>query len=231
MNQMYKLVAIGILLVLGIGYFLMSGGDNAAVISNLEEREPATAAGYTIIAFGDSLTAGYGLTTFEAYPAQLEAKLKAEGYSVRVINAGVSGETTRGNLERAEFIAGQNPDIVILGIGGNDALRLLPVADTEKNLRDTISTLLSGDTPPVVALLQMQAPLTAGLGYKRQFDALFETLAEEFNLILIPFLTAELFFDSANKLDDGIHYNQIGYAKAVELYIAPEISKILERFE
>jgi acyl-CoA thioesterase I len=184
--------------------------------------------GVRIVAFGDSLTAGYGLPLAESYPAQLEVRLREFGYQVTVINAGVSGETTRGNLERADFIRNQNPDLVILGIGGNDALRLLPVEETKANIANTITTLRSGINPPEVLILQMQAPLNAGLGYKQSFDRVYTELSSEYGLRLVPFLTSELFFDSKNKLNDGIHYNEQGYAKAVENYILPEVRNILD---
>jgi acyl-CoA thioesterase-1 len=202
---------------------------NDQVISDIRPRTDTTKPETTIIAFGDSLTAGYGLTASEAYPAQLETSLLGLGYDVAVINAGVSGETTRGNLERASFIRSQNPDVVLLGIGGNDALRLLPFSETEKNLRQTIETLQSGENPPVVILLRMQAPLTAGLSYKRDFDSLYEDLANEYRLVLVPFLTAELFLDSANKLSDGIHYNAEGYRQVVQMYLLPALTQVLDK--
>ncbi len=228
-NPRIKIGLIGILIFCGMWYWL-SSSDNSDIVATLPERDSSLSR-LTIIAFGDSLTAGYGLPQSEAYPAQLEAALVNRGYSVQVINSGVSGETTRGNLERAPFIRKQNPDIVLLGIGGNDALRLLPLEETKKNIAETIQILQSGDTPPVVALLKMQAPLNAGLGYKRDFDALYEDLSGEYGLILIPFLTAELFLDSSNKLSDGIHYNATGYGKVVEQYLLPELTPILNQVQ
>jgi acyl-CoA thioesterase-1 len=181
----------------------------------------------TIIAFGDSLTAGYGVTAKEAYPAQLEKALQEKGYVVTVINAGVSGETTRGNLERAPFIRAQNADVVLLGIGGNDALRNLPLSETRKNMQETIDILTEGDDAPVVLLLQMQAPLNGGFQYKKEFDSLYEKLASENNLRLVPFITARLFLDSKYKLSDGIHYNQYGYQRIIQEYVLPETEKAL----
>jgi acyl-CoA thioesterase-1 len=192
-------------------------------------REATGKSGTLIVAFGDSLTAGYGIPLTESYPAQLEARLKEKGYSVTVVNAGVSGETTRGNLERALFIRNQNPDIVLLGIGGNDALRLLPFEETEKNMRETITTLQSGDVVPQIVLLQMQAPLTSGLGYKQKFDALYETLSEEYNLMLVPFYTREVFLNPEYKLDDGIHFNKAGYAFVVEEYLLEPLIDLLKK--
>jgi acyl-CoA thioesterase-1 len=228
-KEKIKIVAILLLLAGVIWFFFFSKSTNDKYISEIAPKVDK-AAEIKIIAFGDSLTAGYGLSLSEGYPAQLEENLKSQGYDVAVINSGVSGETTRGNLERANFIASQAADVVILGIGGNDALRLLPISETKKNINDTVDTIKKGSVPsPVILLLKMQAPLTAGLGYKREFDAMYEEIATSKGLILVPFLTAELFLDSANKLPDGIHYNQEGYRKAVELYISPVLTEVLDR--
>ena len=227
---MAKIISIGIavLAVLVAGYFLFVRDSNQGAINNIEERE-AVAGGVTIIAFGDSLTAGYGLPINESYPAQLDTALKTQGLQVTVINAGVSGETTRGNIERAEFIRSQNPDIVLLGIGGNDALRALPVEDTRANIIQTIKLLKGGENPPVVMLLKMQSPLNAGLSYKREFDALYEEIAAEEDVILLPFLTTEVFLKQENKLSDGIHLNKAGYAKVVELYLLAPVAEVVEK--
>lgn len=220
--------AVALLLAGGGGvWYWFSNPTVDPVVQSVAPAETSQTA-VKIIAFGDSLTAGLGVTQGEAYPAQLETMLNATGYDVVVINAGVSGETTRGNLERANFIKSQNADIVILGIGGNDALRQLPVSETEKNIRATLAVLESGTTPPVITLLQMQAPLNAGIQYKRDFDAIYSAVAREKQLVLIPFLTPELFLDTNNKLPDGIHYNALGYNKVVTAHIAPAISKLLD---
>lgn len=210
--------------------FVFSGGDNNRVISDIKPRQTENAE-IKIIAFGDSLTAGYGLPISDSYPAQLDLALKAKRLSVEVINSGVSGETTKGNLERAPFIRKQNPDIVLLGIGGNDALRLLPLTETKKNILETIRILRDGENPPVVILLRMQGPLSAGLAYKRDFDAIYEDIAETEGVILVPFLTAELFLDSANKLSDGIHYNAVGYRKVVDEYLVPVLVEVIGKLK
>jgi acyl-CoA thioesterase-1 len=223
-------LVIGVMVVLLVGWFIFSGDNNDVVLADIEPHETAAAA-IKIIAFGDSLTAGYGLSQSQAYPAQLESVLTANGHDVEVINAGVSGETTRGNLERAVFIASQNPDIVLLGIGGNDALRSLPLGETKNNMSETIAILQQAEDPPVILLLKMQAPLNSGLAYKRDFDAIYEELADEKGLLLVPFLTAELFLDVNNKLSDGIHYNELGYQKVVEQHVGPAVREVLDRLD
>jgi acyl-CoA thioesterase-1 len=180
-----------------------------------------------IVAFGDSLTAGYNLPINESYPAQLESRLSDAGFSVNVINSGVSGETTRGNLERAEFIRSQNPDIVLLGIGGNDALRSLSVDNAKNNIEKTIQILQGGDNAPIIFLLQIQSPLNSGFSYKKQFDDIYPSLAKTYKLELIPFLTTEIFLNPVNVLSDGIHLNKQGYGKVVDEHVFPAIIKKL----
>lgn len=225
MKKATSLIVIVVLVLIVIGFFWLRGGSSAAPVT---PRAIAPETGVKIIAFGDSLTAGYGLSASEGYPAQLEAALRAEGLSVTVINSGVSGETTRGNLERAAFIRNQNPDLVLLGIGGNDALRQLPIEETQKNIEETITTLQGGVNPPVVVLLEMQAPLNAGLGYKRAFDSMYEEIAAKYSLELLPFITADVFLRSEFKLSDGIHYNEAGYAEVINRYLLEPIAEIVK---
>jgi len=220
-----KIILVIIVIVSMASFWLSNSRDNAVLN---EQTEIAVGTGMKIIAFGDSLTAGYGLPISESYPALLERELKSRGLNVNVINSGVSGETTRGNLERAVFIRDQNPDVVLLGIGGNDALRLLAVEETRNNIAKTIEILKSGDNPPSVVLLQMQAPVNVGLEYKKIFDNLYQELAEEYELALLPFITAEVFLQNENKLSDGIHFNKQGYQKIVELYLVEPITKIIQ---
>jgi len=209
------------------GYFLIRN-ETGQESTTPSKREVAVESKYKIIAFGDSLTAGYGLPSAESYPNQLEVALFRDGYDVQVINSGVSGETTRGNLERASFIRSQNPDIVLLGIGGNDALRALSLSDTIKNIVETIDILQSGESPPVVILLGMQAPLNSGSVYKRDFDAMYKNISASKKVELVPFITPEVFLRPEYKLPDGIHLNRNGYKKIIELYILNSVKDALE---
>ena len=225
-KKILKIVSF-IILIGSLWWFFSTQKTVEQTVPEVAPNEVTSDESIKIIAFGDSLTAGYGVSQAEAYPAQLEVLLQNKGYDVSVINSGVSGETTRGNLERANFIRSQDPDIVILGIGGNDALRALPLEETDKNIRATVYVLLGGDQPPVVMLLQMQAPLNAGQEYKERFDAFYETIANENGLVLVPFITEDIFLDTENKLPDGIHYNQTGYQKVIEQHLLPNLEKIL----
>jgi len=228
MSKIFK-ISLVVALVITVVVMLFSRTQNEVVISNIEPQEKTETKEVNIIAFGDSLTAGYGLQINESYPAQLEKKLKERGLAVKVINSGVSGESTKGNLERAKFISEQNPDIVLLGIGGNDALRQLSIEETKKNIEDTILTLKDTAKPPVIVLLQMQAPINAGLKYKQDFDAIYTDLTRKHELVLLPFITLEVFSNPDYKLPDGIHYNQAGYEKIIELYLLEPIIGIIKK--
>ena len=227
MNRTYKIFfAFGAILFCGVLFFILSHRADPHVVNEVP-TQLQTPKNIKIIAFGDSLTAGYNLPLIESYPSQLESQLTEAGFSVHVINSGVSGETTRGNLERAQFIRSQNPDIVLLGIGGNDALRSLSVTETKNNIEKTIQILQGGEKPPIVFLLQMQSPLNSGFSYKRSFDGIYPSVAETYNLELVPFITQEIFFDSTNLLSDGIHLNKKGYGEVVGKYILPAVVRRL----
>lgn len=227
MKPIFKLVALIVIITFTI-WLVWPINNNQKIISTIEPRD-LVSTDIKIIAFGDSLTAGYNLSNDESYPAQLENILKSRGYSVTVINAGVSGETSRGNLERADFISEQNPDIVLLGIGGNDALRSLPIKETKNNIINTINILKTNPNPPVIILLQMQAPLNSGLAYKKQFDEIYPEIVDETDVLLVSFITTEIYFDPQNKLPDGIHLNKIGYRKVIDNYLLPDLIKVLDK--
>lgn len=209
----YFLASICLIVVVALSWFFLFRSDNTEKgIVTKHDKEAA----YTIVAFGDSLTAGYGLPLYESYPSQLEEKLSAKGLTVKVVNAGVSGETTKGNNERASFIKDQRPDMVILGIGGNDALRALPVKDMKKNIESTLAILQSAEPKPVIILLQMQSPLNAGLAYKNEFDAVYGDLSKKYDIPLVPFLVTSVFSNPDLMLSDGIHPNKAGYARLID---------------
>ena len=205
------IIIVVILAILSLGYFNLKKDNKEISI-----KQNNQSAKYTIVAFGDSLTAGFGLPLSESYPYQLEEILKNEGFDVKVINAGVSGETTKGNNERATFIRDQNPDMVIWGIGGNDALRALSVSEMKSNMESTINILQSAESKPKILILEMQSPLNAGFAYKKEFDAVYKDLSKKYNLPLVPFLVASVFLNRDLMLDDRIHPNKNGYAKLIE---------------
>ncbi|HMO79096.1 MAG TPA: arylesterase [Candidatus Paceibacterota bacterium] len=225
-NQKYIIIAIIILVVFLLAlYFKTDKNLEKIDIKNINKSYE-----YKIIAFGDSLTAGFGLPLNESYPFQLKIRLQEIGLdNVDVINSGISGETSRGNLERAQFIRNQNPDIVILGIGGNDALRRLSIEEMENNINQTISILKSGSKPPRIILLQMQAPINYGLNYKKEFDAVYTNLAKKHNVKIVPFLVSEVFRDQNLLLADGIHPNKSGYEKLVNDFLLKPVIEELNK--
>ncbi len=166
-----------------------------------------------LLAFGDSLTAGLGVSASEAYPAVLERRIKEAGYPFRVINAGVSGETTAGGLQRVNWILKSRPDIVILELGANDGLRGLDVRQTEKNLSMIIEQLQSKNVKVILA--GMKLPPNYGKEYTEAFEKIYPALAARYRLTLIPFFLEGVAAQSALNQPDGIHPTAEGYRTIV----------------
>lgn len=162
-----------------------------------------------IVAFGDSLTAGFGLAEKESYPYLLQEKLKADNYNYEVINAGVSGETSLGGLERVDWVLEQeNVQILILELGANDLLRGLPVAKMKQNLAAIIKKAKAKNIK--VLLCGMLAPPTMGAQYQREYVAAFPDLASEFKVEFLPFLLENIALNKDLNQPDGIHPNANG---------------------
>ncbi|HMM34777.1 MAG TPA: arylesterase [Thermoanaerobaculia bacterium] len=161
-----------------------------------------------VVFLGDSLTAGLGLPVDQAYPAVVGAELARKGRPVRVVNAGVSGDTTAGGLRRAEWVLTQRPDVLVLALGANDGLRGLPLAETEKNLRGIVSK--ARDAGAKVLLCGMLVPTSHGPDYQRGFGALFPRVARETGAPLVPFLLEGVAGIPERNLEDGIHPNAEG---------------------
>ncbi len=179
-----------------------------------------------IVAFGDSLTAGYGLRPDEAFPAQLEKSLRAKGYTVEVINAGVSGDTTAAALQRFDWAIPEKVDAAIVALGANDALRGIDPAQSRANL-DKILTKLK--TRGVAVLLAgMKAPRNWGEDYVNQFDAIFPELAGKHDALLYPFFLESVALRPALNLDDGLHPNGKGVQAMVEA-ILPKVEELIAR--
>ena len=190
-------------------------------------QQPAAARSETvIIVMGDSITAGLGVRLEEAYPALLEARLRAEGHAVRVVNSGVSGETTAGGLRRADFIARQKGDIVIVALGGNDALRGIEPVAAAAQLESIISILAQSGARVVLA--GMYAPRNLGSEYVGSFDAMYPALAEKYALPLIPFLLEGVALDPVLNQPDGIHPTPAGQRIIMEQNIYPVIVGLLK---
>jgi len=179
-----------------------------------------------IVAFGDSLTAGLGVSVEEAYPAVLARRIKDAGYSYRVINGGVSGETTAGGLRRVRWILENRPEIVILELGANDGLRGLSIDQTEKNLATTIELLQKENVQVVLA--GMKLPPNYGKEYTEAFENLFPKLATRYHLILIPFFLEGVAARSTLNQADGIHPTAQGYQVIVD-HLWPKIEALLKK--
>jgi acyl-CoA thioesterase-1 len=168
----------------------------------------------TIVALGDSLTAGFGLPPAAAFPVQLEAALKARGHDVIVINAGVSGDTTSAGLERLEWAVPDGTDAAIVELGANDALRGLPPEVAKSNLDRIITRLKAKGLSVLIA--GMKAPRNWGEAYATQFDALFQDLSTKHETLYYPFFLDGVALQSNLNLGDGIHPNAAGVAAIVE---------------
>lgn len=167
-----------------------------------------------IVAFGDSLTAGLGVQVDESYPARLQRRLDSLGYRYRVINAGVSGDTTAGGLRRVSWILNSKPELVILELGANDGLRGLPIDETRQNLRQIILRLQEAQA--TVILAGMKLPPNYGEGYTTQFESMYRTLAKEHQVPFIPFFLEGVGGTPSLNQADGLHPTGAGYKVIVE---------------
>lgn len=186
--------------------------------------EPAAFKG-TIVAFGDSLTAGLGLPEEEAYPAQLEKKLRQEGHPWRVVNAGISGETSSGALSRVAWLLKLKPDIVILETGGNDGLRGVDPALTRANIDEIVRILKENKVSVVLAGMRM----VTNLGRLRTdaFAAIYPAVARKHDLVLIHFFLEGVAGDAALNQSDGIHPTAEGY-RIVVAGLYPFLLRVIE---
>ena len=177
-----------------------------------------------ILALGTSLTQGYGLPPGTELTALLEARLKARHIDAKVINAGVSGDTSAGGLSRLDWSLADHPDAAIVELGGNDALRGLSPEQTEKNLGSVLAKLKAQRVP--VLLLGMMAPRNLGPEYTARFDAIYPKLAKQFGVIFYPFVLSGVAMQAGLNQADGIHPNPAG-EKIVADRIFPDVLKLV----
>ena len=178
----------------------------------------------TIVAFGDSLTAGYGLPAAQSYPALLERALIERGHDVKIINAGVSGDTSADARNRARFTLKTKPQIVIVAFGGNDALRGLPPKAMRENLDFVLQAARDAGAAPVLA--GMLAPVNLGESYGRDFAAVFVDLAQKHAAVFYPFLLEGVALNPDLNQADGIHPNADG-AREIARRILPFVERAL----
>lgn len=179
-----------------------------------------------VLALGDSLTAGYGLAPERSFPAQLEEALRAEGIAARVINGGVSGDTSAGGLARLDWLLAEKPDLVIVELGANDGLRGLDPAVTRANLDRIIERIKSSGGH--VLLTGMKAPPNLGRRYGRAFESLFGELADDHGTTFYPFFLEGVVADPALNQSDGIHPTGEGVAIIVERMLPEVIAALAE---
>lgn len=201
---------------------LIIAAGMAAVVTHPRAAERPV----TVVAFGDSLTAGYGLAANEAFPAQLQRALDAKGLAVKVMNAGVSGDTTVGGLSRLDWSVPDGTDAVILELGANDALRGFDPAITRKAL-DTMLRRLQERKIPVL-LCGMVAPPNLGAEYSRAFNSIYPDLAAQAGAILYPFFLAGVAADRKLNQRDGLHPTAAGVAVIVDR-ILPQVIALIVR--
>jgi acyl-CoA thioesterase I len=182
----------------------------------------------TLVAFGDSLTAGYLLPPSAAFPAQLQVALAAKGYKVEIVNAGVSGDTTSGGLERIEWTLQSPADGVILELGANDALRGIDPKVPRENLDKMLTVLKSKGLE--VLLAGMRAPQNWGPDYAKTFDAIFPELAAKHTVSLYPFFLDGVALDPALVMQDGLHPTEKGVAEIVRR-ILPQAEELIQKIE
>ncbi len=170
--------------------------------------------GCRLVVLGDSLAAGYGVALEDSFPQQLERALATEEVACEVINAGVSGDTSAGGVSRLDWVLGDQPTHLLVELGGNDALRALPVEQLEANL----AAIIEGgrDAGAAVMLAGMLAPPNLGARYTEAFADVYTRLAETYGVPLYPFFLAGAIEDPALMQDDGIHPNAAGVAVMVE---------------
>ncbi|MFZ0690114.1 MAG: arylesterase [Acidobacteriaceae bacterium] len=156
-----------------------------------------------IVCFGDSITAGYGVASGHAYPDDLQTDLDSRGFHYKIVNAGVSGNTSKDGVDRLKEVLRLHPAIVIVEFGGNDGLRGIPIADTRRNLSTLVSTLLQAGSKVILAGITL--PPNYGADYIDQFDETYRLVATKFHVPLLPELYAHIYTVPGAIQDDGIH--------------------------
>jgi acyl-CoA thioesterase-1 len=202
--------------LLGLALSLGAVGDGRA----------APPASRVIVVLGDSLTAGLGVAAHEAFPARLEDRLRKEGYDYRVVNAGVTGDTTAGGLRRVEWALRAHPEVVIVALGANDGLRGQSVAGMRANLEQIVRRLRAGGARVLVA--GMRVPPNYGEAFAREYADAFPTVARQTGAALMPFLLDRVAAVPALNQPDGIHPTASGH-QIVANHVWPYLEPLLRR--
>jgi acyl-CoA thioesterase-1 len=205
---------------------LLAGRRIVVALMLVLAAPPAMADDRVIVALGDSLTAGLGVTRDEAYPALLEARLRRAGFAYRVVNAGVSGDTAAGGLRRLDWVLRSRPEVVIVALGANDGLRGQPVTAVRDNLTAIVTRLREAGTR--VLLVGMRLPPNYGEAYASDFAEAFRAVARGTSVAFLPFLLAGVAGDPSLNQADGIHPNAAGHRIVAE-HVWPSLQPLLRR--
>jgi acyl-CoA thioesterase-1 len=198
----------------------------ATVAADSETLDAAHDARPLLVCFGDSLTAGFGTDPGQSYPDYLQADLDTMGYKYRVVNHGISGNTTKDGVERVNSIVALKPAIVVVEFGGNDGLRGLPIADSRANLEKIVATLKASGTKVVLAGITL--PPDYGPDYIKQFDATYSLLAKKYKVPLLPFLLNGVFGVDGMMQADRTHATASGN-KIVAKNVLAEVQPLLKK--
>jgi len=203
-------------------FFLTACNQNEGA-SSLQQNVQNIKITYTILALGDSLTEGLGVTQEDSYPSQLQRLLPK---NIKVVNAGLSGETSSGLLSRLDWVLKQKPDLTILNIGANDAMRGLPLDLTAKNIDNAIIHIKQSGSSVILAGMQIYENL--GSDYVNEFKGIYPHLAKKHKVGFVPFFLEGIAGNPNYNQDDGIHPNASGYKIIVENSILPAVLSHLE---
>jgi acyl-CoA thioesterase I len=194
-----------------------------SVAEGVREGQPSTAAPGTVLFIGTSLTAGLGLPEAESFPLLLERRIESAGLPFRVVNAGVSGETSAGALRRVDWLLRQDFDIAVVETGANDMLRGIDPAATEQNIQQIVDRLRAGNPDVVIVLAGMLALPNMGQAYAQAFESIYPRLAERNGLPFVPFLLDGVGGERDLNQSDGVHPNAEGHR-----IIADTVWRVLE---
>lgn len=225
--QRMKTAATVVMVTMMLGLLAGCGGDQKPAGSGQPQAPAAAPVEGVIVAVGDSLTAGYGLSEEAAYPALLERRLRDAGYPFKVVNAGISGETSSGARSRIDWIMTLSPDIVILETGANDGLRGIDPALTRENVDAIVAELNRQGV--VVVLAGMKMVKNMGAAFTGAFEDIYPAVASARDVILVPFFLDGVAGDPALNQSDGIHPTAEGYEKVVDV-VFPHAVAAIERF-
>ena len=216
-------------LTLTVTFYGCSSSDTKKTEVKASTQEPAKPPPDTrpvIAAFGDSLTAGFGVEEKESYPHQLQDLLEERGYKYRVVNYGLSGDTTSGGVERVAQVLTDKPVIVVLELGGNDGLRGLPVKTTTENFEKMIEQFQAAGVKVILAGITL--PRNYGMDYIHEFDDMYKALAEKYKVPFIPFLLEGAAMVPGMMQQDGIHATGKGN-RVVALTVLRKVEPMLTR--